>query len=329
MPHRRRPDHRPAADRDPGDRARLPEGRLRRGQGHRPRRGEGGPADPASVPLRHGAGQLRRRLRHPRRPREPGQARLSADRSPGHPHQGALRASRRADLPARRRPGDLQHALLEGESARRQPRRRSRRLPGRRRLRAAPVPRGRVGPEAVDRPARPEVVPRLHRRLPLLRCAPPGGRRRHRRLLDSCPGRRSRGRPQGARLRPDRPDQRERGYPHGDDLRLALPEEHPPVGDDRRQPARQLPLGSEDDRRADPAVLPPLRPGQSLQQAHRRPGRLDSEGGHEHARSLLGPSARQERRPDHVVLRADGVDLRRGAAVRPDDAEHAHLRLAR
>ena len=83
---RRGPDHRPRADRDPGARARVREVRLRRGQGLRPGRGEGRPADPASVPLRHGAGQLRRRLRHPRRPREPGQARLSADRPAGHPH---------------------------------------------------------------------------------------------------------------------------------------------------------------------------------------------------------------------------------------------------
>ncbi len=63
---RLRPYHRPPADRDPGARARVREGRLRRGQGLRPRRGEGRPADPASVPLRHGAGQLRRRLRQPR-----------------------------------------------------------------------------------------------------------------------------------------------------------------------------------------------------------------------------------------------------------------------
>ena len=52
---------------------------------------EGRPADPASVPLRHGAGQLRRRLRHPRRPREPDQARFSADRPARHPDQGAAR----------------------------------------------------------------------------------------------------------------------------------------------------------------------------------------------------------------------------------------------
>ena len=77
--------------------------RLRRGQGLRPRRGEGRPADPASVPLRHGAGQLRRRLRHPRRPREPGQARFSADRAAGHPDQGALGPSGRAGLPPRGR----------------------------------------------------------------------------------------------------------------------------------------------------------------------------------------------------------------------------------
>ena len=84
-PPRRGPRHRPPADRHPRARARVPEVRIRQGQGLRPRRGEGRPADPASVPLRHGAGQLRRRLRHARRPREPGQARFSADRPAGHP----------------------------------------------------------------------------------------------------------------------------------------------------------------------------------------------------------------------------------------------------
>ena len=74
-------------------------------------------------------------------------------------------------------------------------------------------------------------------------------------------GRRSRGRARGARLRPHRPPQRERRDAHGDDLRLALPGEHPPLGDDRRQPARPLPLGREDDRRADRPLLRPLREG--------------------------------------------------------------------
>ena len=92
-----------------------------------------------------------------------------------------------------------------------------------------------------------------------------------RRLLDPGPGRRPRDGAQGARLRADRPRQRERGHPHGDDLRLAVPEEHPPVGDDRRQPARPLPLGPEDDGRADPALLPALRAGLGLQQADGRP----------------------------------------------------------
>lgn len=49
------------------------------------------------------------------------------------------------------------------------------------------------------------------------------------------------------RLSPHRRAQRERRHPHRDDLRLALPEEHRPLGDDRRQPARPLPLRPRDD----------------------------------------------------------------------------------
>ena len=60
------------------------------------------------------------------------------------------------------------------------------------------------------------------------------------------------------RLRPHRPGERECGYAHGDDLLLALPGEHRPVGDDRSEPARPLPLGREDDRRADPSLRRPL-----------------------------------------------------------------------
>ena len=57
-----------------------------------------------------------------------------------------------------------------------------------------------------------------------------------------------------ARLRAHRPPQRERRDAHGDDLRLAVSAADPPLGDDRRQPARQLPLGRQDDGRADRAV---------------------------------------------------------------------------
>ena len=77
----------------------------------------------------------------------------------------------------------------------------------------------------------------------------------------------------------DRPDQRERRHPHRDDLLLALPAEHPPLGDDRRQPARPLPLGPEDDRRADPPLRRALREGRRLQQADRRPRRVDEADG--------------------------------------------------
>ena len=205
-------DHRPAADRDPGDRARVPEGRLRRGQ--------------ISVPAGAKAGQLTLHPCHygteqgsyaadcgtlvvPENRAKPGSRliALPVTRIKSlSAHPGA------ADLPARRRPGHHQHALLEGEPDRRRPRRRPRRLPGRRRLRATAVPRGRLGPEAVDRPARRRSLPRVHRRLPLVRRAPPGGRRRPCRLLDPRVGRRSRDRPQCARLRPDRPDQRERRH---------------------------------------------------------------------------------------------------------------------
>ena len=68
-PPRLRPHHGPDPDRDRRARARVREGHIRRG--HRfscPAGASSRPADPASVLLRHGAGQLRRGLRHPRRP---------------------------------------------------------------------------------------------------------------------------------------------------------------------------------------------------------------------------------------------------------------------
>ena len=68
------------------------------------------------------------------------------------------------------------------------------------------------------------------------------------RLLDPRTRRRSRTRSSRPRLPPDRPGQRERGHPHRDDLRLALPKRDPPLGDDRRQPTRQLPLACENNR---------------------------------------------------------------------------------
>ena len=110
--------------------------------------------------------------------------------------------------------------------------------------------------------------------LPRLRRPAPGRRRRPRRLHAAAAGRRPGGRPSGARLRAHRPAQRERRDAHGDDLRLALPGEHPPLGDDRRQPARPLSLG----RRGRPTSRSPLRralrEGRRLPQPHGRPRRL-------------------------------------------------------
>ena len=60
-----------------------------------------------------------------------------------------------------------------------------------------------------------------------------------------CPSASTTSRPRGARsATAGRPAQRERRYAHGADLRLALPEEHPPLGDGRRQPARATSSGT-------------------------------------------------------------------------------------
>ena len=88
--------------------------------------------------------------------------------------------------------------------------------------------------------------------------------------------------------------ERERRDAHGDDLRLALSEEHPPVGDDRRQPARPLPLGCEDDRRADPPLRRALRAGRVLPEPDAGPGRLDPLGLGEHPRAA-GCSSRSRK----------------------------------
>ena len=200
------------------------------------------------------AGELRRRLRHAGRAREPARLALAADRAAGHAHQGALGASRRAGLPPAGRARPYQHGLPRREPLRRRPRRRPRRLPRRRRLLGARLPRGRVGDEALPRPARKGLLRRV--RDASVRAAPSASRRRRRprRLLAAGARRRSRGRASRARLPPHRPAQRERGHPNGPDLRLAIPEEHPPLGDDRRQPAGQLPLVPADHRRAGPQV---------------------------------------------------------------------------
>ncbi len=49
------------------------------------------------------------------------------------------------------------------------------------------------------------------------------------------------------------------------------PKQHPPLGDDRRQPTRQVPLGREDDRRADPPLRRAVLRGTRLPHADARP----------------------------------------------------------
>ena len=76
---------------------------------------------------------------------------------------------------------------------------------------------------ALARPAQQGVARIRRLRLPCLRQAAPGQRRRSRRLLAARARRRPRARTPATRLRTDRPHQRERRHAHGDDLRLALP----------------------------------------------------------------------------------------------------------
>ena len=72
-------------------------------------------------------------------------------------------------LPARGRARHHQHGVLEGEPDCRQPRRRAAWLPRHRRLRAARLPGGRVGAQALDRLPHGEVATRVRRRVPGLR----------------------------------------------------------------------------------------------------------------------------------------------------------------
>ena len=162
--------------------------------------------------------------------------------------------SRGADLPPPGRSGHHEHGLPDGEPVRRQARRRAGRLPRRRRLVEARLSRGDLGPRAsarlltekamrADAAAYQDCAERLQDDgFDLAGYTLPATRRRPRR------------RPQGAGLRARRPPQRERGDTHGAGLRLAVSAADPPLGHDRRQPARPLPLGREDDGRADPAV---------------------------------------------------------------------------
>ncbi len=152
----------------------------------------------------------------------------------------------------------------------------------------------------------------------VLRAADDRGRR-PRRLRNAAAGRRFRGRAPGARLQQDRPAQRERRNPHRVDLRVALPGEHPPVGDDRRQPARPLPVVPEDDGRADPPLRAPVCARPVLQQADGRPRRDAEAGSGRRSRPLLGSADPEEQRADRLVLRADGVVAGGSAALRADD----------
>ena len=191
-------------------------------------------------------GALCRRLRHARRAREPARPALAADRAAGDADPArALANPREPVFRLEGGPGLTNMDFPRREPLRRRPRRRARRLPRRRRLLGARLPRGRVGDEAGPQPAR-ERPTTTRTRSGLSDCAKRlrGRGRRPRRLLAARARRRSRGRAPRPRLPPDRPAQRERGHPHGPDLRLALPEEHPPLGDDRRQPARATSSGT-------------------------------------------------------------------------------------
>jgi hypothetical protein len=105
-----------------------------------------------------------------------------------------------------------------------------------------------------------------------------------------------------------RPLERERRDAHGDDLLLAVPEVHPPLGDDRGEPARPLPLGCEDDGRADRPLRRPLREGRHLQQADRRPRRVDAADGRRHPRPLVVPADQGGQRAHGLLLCAPRVD---------------------
>ena len=107
-------------------------------------------------------------------------------------------------------------------------------------------------PEVIDSRERSQRLgdrglPRVRRRrVPRLRQPAHGRRHRPGRVLDPAAHRRHRARAPQARLRPDRPRQRELRHAHRSHLRLAVPAEHPPLGDGRRQSARSLPLECRD-----------------------------------------------------------------------------------
>ena len=232
----------------------------------------------------------------------------------------SLRPPGCAGLPPRRRARQVERALQGREPSGREPRRRSRRLPRRGRLGAARLPRGRLRAEALHRPARPEVLRRLHARASAT--APPGSRT----TGSTSAATRSRPRSTTSRLRGQA-----LGYGKVDLVsesagtrRAMIYAWRYPKSVHRsvmiaRQPARPLPLGPEDDRRADPALLPALRAGPGVQQADGRPRGDDARGGPPTCRAASGAFRSTKRRPRRVLLRADGDGRGCSAAERTDD----------
>ena len=133
----------------PADPVSVPAG----AQGRRP--------DPRALRLRHRERQLRRRLRHARRAREPGRSAVAADRAAGDAHPGSLGAPGRARLPPPGRPGHHEHGL---HRASRFADDRDVVLVGYRGMDGsvgARLPGGRVGAQALDRLPEREVLPRV------------------------------------------------------------------------------------------------------------------------------------------------------------------------
>ena len=244
-------------------RPRLPALRLRRQAGLRARRGAGRGADPAACSYATENGSYAAdcgTLVVPENRHDP-QSRLIA--------LPVTRIRARSAHPGRRSsgsqggPGITQHGVPGGEPVRRHARRRARRLPRSRRLRrGSTAPRSTVGAAST-------------RRLP---------RRRSRSARTP-----TRSGPAPSGFTADGVDLAGYGLPQRvDDLEAArqalgydridlvsesagtrtamiyawrYPREHPPLGDDRREPARPLPLGREDDRRADRPLRRALRAG--------------------------------------------------------------------
>ena len=288
------------------------------------------PVDARALQLHDRGRQLRRGLRDARRAREPPRSELAPDRTPGHADSCPLGTARRPDLPPPGRPRHHEHGVPGREPLHRHARRRARRLPRRRRIEPARLPGGELVAGALARPSRRAVAPRRRRGVPVVRRSASRRRCRSGRLLHPRTRRRPRARPSRPRIPPDRPGQRKRRHPHGDDLRLALPGEHPPLGDDRRQPPGQLPLGREDNRRADPSLRGDLRPGHELSQPDTGPRRVAEVLVRSRSRSLAVPADQERRRQGCGVLRPDQRDLRRR---RPDrlaaDDRHASSRPTR